>query len=101
MAHSWSRIKSRGGPPALFGHSAVKVNSPLLLFLHVFDFRDVFCSLLVLNIKTNSEKIECNIPGVDFSVTLIFLQLLSLSLPETPQTVLKMQFYIVTQILKH
>lgn len=25
VSHSWSRIKSRGGPPALFGHSAIKV----------------------------------------------------------------------------
>ena len=25
VSHSWSRIKSRGGPPGLFGHSAIKV----------------------------------------------------------------------------
>ena len=25
VSHSWSKIKSRGGPPALFGHSAIKV----------------------------------------------------------------------------
>lgn len=32
MSHSWSRIKSRGGPPGLFGHSAIKIGEGMLIF---------------------------------------------------------------------
>lgn len=37
VSHSWSKIKSRGGPPALFGHSAIKVCLELLFACNSFS----------------------------------------------------------------
>lgn len=59
VSHSWSRIKSRGGPPALFGHSAMKVKLARICGLLGFFIP------LSYNKKKNKKKKE----NVIFTVT--------------------------------
>lgn len=54
VSHSWSRIKSRGGPPGLFGHSAIKVKPctffVVILSVNLVTVNDAGCSVLCSNI---------------------------------------------------
>ena len=47
VSHSWSRIKSRGGPPGLFGHSATKVKP--CTFFRGYSFCQRVITLVTVN----------------------------------------------------
>lgn len=85
VSHSWSRIKSRGGPPGLFGHSATKVKP------YTFFRGYSFCQRVITLVTVNDAG--CRVLGSNVYIYFILICLVLL--------VLKFLQYVFTFLFVH